>query len=89
MPPEICPNCGAEVPRKAKACPDCGSDEQTGWSDDAAAARLGLPDDSFDYGRFVREEFGAAHPPPAGAAWRWWAVVAIVFLILAGILVWR
>ena len=23
-----CPNCGAEVPIKAKSCPDCGSDEK-------------------------------------------------------------
>jgi hypothetical protein len=30
MPPEFCPNCGAEVPRKAKACPECGADEETG-----------------------------------------------------------
>ena len=28
----ICPNCGAEVPVSAKACPECGSDEKTGWS---------------------------------------------------------
>jgi len=30
----ICPNCDAEVPIKALACPECGSDEQTGWSED-------------------------------------------------------
>jgi NMD protein affecting ribosome stability and mRNA decay len=29
---EICPNCGADVPRNAKACPECGSDENSGWS---------------------------------------------------------
>jgi len=50
---------------------------------------LGLPDDSFNYESFVREEFGGPQPAPPGAAWRWWVVVAIVFLILAGILVWR
>src|ERR1041384_1119375 len=37
MTPEICPNCGAEVPRQAKACPECGSDEKTGWSEEAHA----------------------------------------------------
>jgi len=89
MPPEICPNCGAGVPPNAKACPDCGSDEQTGWSEDAAAVKLGLPDESFDYQRFVREEFGGPQPSPPGAAWHWWAVGAVVFLILAGILMWR
>lgn len=29
-----CPNCGADVPIKAKSCPECGSDEKTGWSED-------------------------------------------------------
>ena len=89
MPPEICPNCGAEVPRDAKACPECGSDEQTGWSEQAVASGLGLPDDSFDYDRFVREEFGERHAVPDRVGWRWWVVAALVLLILAGILMWR
>jgi len=89
MPPEICPNCGAEVPRDAKACPECGSDEQTGWSEQAVASGLGLPDDSFDYDRFVREEFGERQAVPDRPAWRWWVAAALVLLILAGILMWR
>ena len=27
-----CPHCGAAVPAGALACPDCGSDESTGWA---------------------------------------------------------
>jgi predicted amidophosphoribosyltransferase len=80
--PEICPNCGAEVPPKARACPECGADEKTGWSERAAAQRLGLPDDEFDYDEFVKEEFGekkqAARPQ---IGWFWWVVA--VGLILA------
>ncbi len=38
-----CPNCGAEVPIKAKSCPDCGSDEKTGWSEDIMYDGLDLP----------------------------------------------
>ena len=38
-----CPNCGAEVPIKAKSCPDCGSDEKTGWSEDTLYDGLDLP----------------------------------------------
>ena len=30
----ICPNCGAEVAMKALACPECGADDLTGWSED-------------------------------------------------------
>ena len=39
----VCPNCGAEVPTKAKSCPDCGSDENTGWSEDTMYDGLDLP----------------------------------------------
>ena len=54
MTPEICPNCGAEVPPKAKACPECGADEATGWSEEAQASGLDLPDENFDYNDFVK-----------------------------------
>ncbi len=37
-----CPNCGAEVPIKAKSCLDCGSDENTGWSEDTMYDGLDL-----------------------------------------------
>jgi hypothetical protein len=38
-----CPNCGADVPLKARACPECGSDKETGWSEAAQYIHL-LPD---------------------------------------------
>jgi hypothetical protein len=82
MTPEVCPNCGAEVPCNAKACPDCGSDETTGWSETAYASRLGLPDREFDYDEFVKEEFGAGRTKPRGLSWLWW----ITGLALAGLL---
>ncbi|MEZ4642864.1 MAG: zinc ribbon domain-containing protein [Chloroflexota bacterium] len=41
----ICPNCGAQVPDNALACPECGSDEETGWSEDTAYDGLYLYDD--------------------------------------------
>ena len=80
-PPEICPNCGVAVPPNAKACPGCGSDEQTGWSEAAAAADLGLPDESFDYDRFVEEEFGEHRPQPRAVAWGWWMVALLVLAL--------
>ncbi len=40
----ICSNCGAEVPLKALACPECGSDENTGWSEDTMYDELDLPE---------------------------------------------
>jgi len=83
MTPEVCPNCGAEVPPRAKACPECGSDEQTGWSEEAHADGLGLPDEEFDYDDFVKREFGSKKPVPRGIHWFWW-VVAV--LVVAGLL---
>jgi hypothetical protein len=34
-----CPHCGATVPKRARACPECGSDDRTGWA----------PEDEIDY----------------------------------------
>ncbi len=83
MPSDICPNCGAEVPRNAKACPECGSDEQTGWADDAPTGGLDLPDQEFDYNEFVKREFGKEGPVPRGIRWGWWiAAVAVLLAFL-------
>ncbi len=78
MPPEICPNCGAKIPPKARACPECGADEQTGWSEEAHAGGLDLPDENFDYNDFVKREFGSKSPVPRGIHWFWWVVALVV-----------
>jgi len=85
MTPETCPNCGADVPPRAKACPECGADEETGWNDRADAQRLGISDpDDFDHDRWEREEFGDAGQPRR-LAWYW---VVAAMLVLAGLLWW-
>jgi len=81
MPPETCPNCGADVPRNAKACPGCGADEKTGWSDSACASNLGIPDEHFDYGEFVKEEFDTARVKPRGIHWLWWLTALVLVLL--------
>jgi hypothetical protein len=82
MNPEVCPCCGAEVPPDAKACPECGADEETGWSEESRAAGLDLPDENFDYEDFVKRELGGGkkNPMPHGIHWFWW-VVAILSLV--------
>ena len=88
MTPEICPICGAEVPPNAKACPECGADEETGWSDKAREQELGLPDTEFNYDEFVKEEFGGEKEDklrPKNISWWWW-VVGIGLLV--GFLIW-
>jgi len=83
--PRICPNCGADVPPKARACPECGSDEQTGWSEEAATGGLDLPDEEFDYDKFVKEEFDGESKSPVtpGVHWVWWVVAILIALAFA------
>jgi RNA polymerase subunit RPABC4/transcription elongation factor Spt4 len=77
--PEICPQCGSEVPPNAKACPECGSDERTGWSEEARTAGLDLPDEEFNYEDFAEREFGSAgRAKPRGLSWFWWVVALAV-----------
>lgn len=83
MAPEICPNCGAEVKPKAKACPECGACEETGWSEAAATSGLDLPEEEFNYSEFVKKEFGSKEPKPGGTSWFWWIVgIAVVAVLL-------
>ena len=68
------------MPRNAKACPECGADEETGWSEEAKSQGLGLPDEHFDYEDFVKRELDQEGPAPRGIHWFWW-VVAIAVMI--------
>jgi hypothetical protein len=77
--PETCPNCGADVPRNARACPECGSDESTGWSEQASAQSLDLPDDEFNYDEFTEREFGKPRRRPVKTFW-WLVAVALLIL---------
>jgi len=80
--PDICPVCGTEVPERARACPECGADEKTGWSERARYDELGIPDDSFDYEDFVDREFGGKKPKRR-LGWLWFIVALLVLLAFA------
>jgi hypothetical protein len=90
QPPSVCPVCGEDVPRNAKACPECGADEETGWKEGADIhSGLDLPgDEDFDYDRFVEEEFGSGTPKRSGRQLFWWlaAVVVLAAFVLLSIL---
>lgn len=66
----ICPNCDAQVPDGARACKECGSDERTGWAENAS-----------HYGMVSPEP---AEPPrqPARASRFVKATVALVAFVL-------
>jgi len=84
----ICPVCGGEVPEKARACPNCGSDEQTGWSNQTHLDGVELPgiDDEFDYDEALGKEFGQKSVKSRRKPWKssmtWMAVVGGVLLAL-------
>ena len=69
-----CPHCGAQVPADAAACPECGSDNETGWSDDAAYDDLLLYDD----------ELPTDSPKPA--RWHTYLIVIVAALTLSAYL---
>jgi ribosomal protein L40E len=74
-----CPHCGAELPKRAKSCRECGSDEQTGWSEAANIGALNLPDEEFNYDEFVKREFGSGkNLKPRGLSWIWWVVAVLL-----------
>ncbi|NLW30169.1 MAG: zinc ribbon domain-containing protein [Fibrobacter sp.] len=55
-----CTYCGEEISGNAKACPHCGSDEQTGWSDKTYLDGIDIPEiDDETYKDILHSEFGA------------------------------
>ena len=77
--------CGEEVPANAKACPECGACDKSGWSEELHASGLNLSDEDFDYEKFVSEEFEGGAKKSA-TQWVWLAVGVILFLILIAFL---
>jgi hypothetical protein len=91
--PFPCAHCGALVPARAVACPECGSDAATGWSEEASDFAGDLPtgyddDPDFDYEETLRSEGLAEGGPPSRAAVRRRWVVAVIVVLIACIVLW-
>ena len=85
-----CPNCGAEVPANATACPECGSDETTGWSDNTIYDGTDIDDPKeFDYDDWKRREVDGRGPRRSGKQWFWWVVTIAILAIVLWLLVAR
>jgi hypothetical protein len=79
----ICPNCGAEVPANAKACPECGSDEKTGWSDDTIYDGTGFEvPGEFNYEDWKRREVDGRGPWRTRKQWFWWVVAVMILAVV-------
>ena len=51
-----CPYCGESIKRDAKACPNCGSDEMTGWSEFSYMDGIDTVDEE-EYDEIYENEF--------------------------------
>jgi hypothetical protein len=82
-PPGDCPVCGADVPAKARACPECGADERSGWAEDAEYAHLDLPGGEDSEWDAHRDAGRKPHKPGISQFWLWVALMvafAVIFL---------
>ena len=83
-PPEECANCGASIPRHAKACPECGADERTGWRENEQTRYDGL---DLPASAWSDEADQAAAQQPVkrvnGVPWYWWCVGVLLLGLLA------
>ena len=88
--PAECANCGAAIPRRARACPECGADERTGWRENDATRYDGL-----DLPAAAFEDESAATPAPrrvprGGLRWYWLMLaVALVAALILGLVPFR
>ncbi|MFM7751120.1 MAG: zinc ribbon domain-containing protein [Opitutaceae bacterium] len=81
--PAECAQCGAEIPPRSHACPECGADERTGWRESSIYDGLDLPDTAHDNARpAARRSAG-----PGGLAWHWWITGVILLLAFAAVLI--
>lgn len=74
-PPAECANCGADIPARAAACPECGADERTGWRETDIYDGLELPDDAW-----TDESSPNDTPLRRELPWYWWAAGIAVLI---------
>lgn len=77
--PSECAQCGAAIPPRARACPECGADERTGWRESSIYDGLDLPDETTsDDEAASRESLRRVN----GLPWYWWCVGVAILLLL-------
>ncbi|MFP4416953.1 MAG: zinc ribbon domain-containing protein [Chitinispirillaceae bacterium] len=75
-----CPHCGASIKKDAESCPECGSDERTGWSDGTYLDGIDLPDES-EYEDLVAQEFGSQKQKKKNPR-SWHTIAGVVVLVV-------
>ena len=72
-PTQVCPHCGASFPRGRLACPECGSDESTGWKSQ----------EEIDYESVEIPDHWPEEPVRGGPLPRWLLLAAAVAALIA------
>ena len=86
-PPDECANCGASLRRDARACPECGADERSGWRAESIYDGIDLPEGAYAEDGEAKPDAGKAPRRVNGVAWYWWCVgLAVVVLFALGVL---
>ncbi len=88
--PAECPICGAVVPRDARACPDCGADERTGWNeDDTRYDGLDLPDNAFDDDSTPPNRTSSLQQRTQRVALHWWLTAFALLAVFVAAALYR
>lgn len=87
--PSECANCGAAIPPSARACPECGADDRTGWRESSLYDGLDLPDSAFeDDSSSCSDQPRRATPRRInGVAWYWWLAGLLMLFATAVVLI--
>jgi hypothetical protein len=78
-----CPVCGADVPRRAKACPECGACEKSGWSEERYLDGVDLPEESWHTRRALPGKPGHSG---SKAGTQWLLIAVAVLIVIAFVL---
>lgn len=84
-----CPHCGATVAAGRRFCRECGSDAETGWSEDAETDSIELPESMSDedYEEFLAREFPGAEQARR-IRWKRIAWKLALAVLAAALLIW-
>ncbi len=67
------------MPRNARACPECGADERTGWNEeDTRYDGLDLPDHASDENDSSASSPGSLPQNVNGIALHWWLLAVLL-----------
>jgi uncharacterized membrane protein YvbJ len=78
---KICSFCGEMIDDRAKACPVCGSDENTGWKPD-----YNLTDEDADFDPDFHERKSQGWLNTKKKNWSAWIFVIVIVLVIVAFL---